>query len=95
MAGRVLEATATTPVVENDDAARPDESKADAFRRLANKRMTVALDKIRLVGNLSSRGNYEYTDEQVAKIEATLHDAVAHMINQFKPKSQTKRVFEL
>lgn len=95
MAGRVLEEKPVVQDTEGEDNAPANESKADCFRRLANKRVTVALDKIRLIGNLSSRGNYEYTDEQVARIEATLLEAIAFTMNQFKPKSATKRVFEL
>lgn len=94
MAPRILEDTATEPVA-NDDAARPDESKADAFRRLANKRVTVAMDKIRLVSNLSSRGNYEYTDAQVEAIETALLYSVQECMKQFRKGAKNKPQFSL
>ena len=43
------------------------ESKHDKFKRLATPRVTNAIKKIELIGNLSSSG-YEYTPEEVEKI---------------------------
>ncbi|MFC1621253.1 hypothetical protein ACFL2G_03005 [Candidatus Omnitrophota bacterium] len=51
------------------------ESKHDKFKRLAAQRVTNALKKIELVGNLSSPG-YEYTTEEVDKIFAALQQAL-------------------
>lgn len=90
--GKILEdktqAPATAPVVE--------ETKAEAFKRLANKRMTVALDKIRLVGNLHARGNYEYTEEQVARMISALHAEIESIEAKFKPSNAAReRTFEL
>lgn len=84
-------------VIEQQPATEPvvEETKADAFKRLAQKRMNVALDKIRLIGNLSARGNYEYTEEQIEKIEAALNYAVADTMRQFKPRAERKQCFEL
>lgn len=86
---RILETVvpATEPVVEG-------ESKADTFRRLAPLRVNNALDKIRIVGNLSNRANYEFTDEQVNKIEAALNEAVAQIMRQFR-KVKLENKFEL
>lgn len=44
------------------------ETKSDKFKRLAIKRATKALKSIRLIGNLSDRGAYEYTEAQVEEI---------------------------
>ena len=60
------------------------ETKAQAFVRLANPRVQSTLDKIRILGNLSNQGNYEYTDGQVDKIEAALTKAVADTISLFQ-----------
>ena len=59
--------------------ANAGESKADKFRRLAKKRVPAALAKIRLIGNLGGSG-YEYTPEQVAKIETALKEASASVV---------------
>ena len=39
------------------------ETRNEAFRRLANKRLPVAVKRIRMIGNLSG-ANYQYTPEQ-------------------------------
>ena len=44
------------------------ETKRDKFVRLAEARTNKALDQIRLIGNLSDRSTYEFTEEDVAKI---------------------------
>lgn len=93
---RILEdmsaANATTEDVA-DEAILPDESKADAFKRLATKRTTVALDKIRLIGNLTS-ANYEYSDEQAARIISALQNSLNDLARKFA-KCKEKVKFEL
>lgn len=76
----------TTPVTE---------TKADAFRRLATKRVTVAVRYIRLVGNMSSRASYEYTPEQVEKIRAALNDAVESTMARFDQTHRAAPSIEL
>jgi len=43
-------------------------TRAEAFRRVAEKRTERVLDSLRLLGQCSNRRSYEYSDEQVAKI---------------------------
>ena len=50
------------------ELSSPKESRDQKFRRVAERRVNVLLDKIRLLGQLSDRRNYEYTDAQVSKI---------------------------
>lgn len=47
------------------------------FVELANKRVAKALKAIQLIGNLSNRSNYDYTEEDVAKIMKALSDDIA------------------
>jgi hypothetical protein len=47
------------------------------FVTLANKRVSRALKSIQLIGNLSNRSNYDYTDEDIAKIFRALQDELA------------------
>ncbi len=42
--------------------------KQQKFIEIAEKRVTRLLNDIRLIGNLSNRNNYEYTQGDVAKI---------------------------
>lgn len=44
------------------------ESKRDRFKRLAEKRTTDVLERLRILGNCSNRGQYEYTQEDIQKI---------------------------
>jgi hypothetical protein len=46
--------------------------KRTAFRRLAERRTTAILERVRLLGNLSNPYAYEYTDEDVKKIFGTI-----------------------
>ena len=44
------------------------ESRHERFKRLATLRTNAVLEKFRLIGNLSSKTNYEYSEEEVTKI---------------------------
>ena len=59
---------------EGQDAVQ-GETKEQRFQRLATKRTQAALQKIRLISNLTS-SSYAYTPEQAAKILGALRAAV-------------------
>lgn len=44
------------------------ESKHDAFRRLATQRTNAVLERLRILGNCANPSLYEYTEEDVRKI---------------------------
>lgn len=69
----------------------------DKFVDLAKKRVFKAMKDIQLVGNLSNRSNYDYTEEDVAKIMKALSDEVAACRKKFDVamKKQSKTTFEL
>lgn len=46
--------------------------KRARFVELAEKRVNRTIDSFRLIGNLSNRSNYEYTEEDAKKILAAL-----------------------
>lgn len=50
--------------------------KRAKFVKLANQRVTKALDQIRLIGNLSNRAAYDFSDEDTKKIVKALQRAV-------------------
>jgi hypothetical protein len=61
-----------------------DKSNSRAnFKRLAEARMDKALRAIRLIGNLSNRSNYTYTDEEVKKLVKALDDEVRLVKSKF------------
>lgn len=45
-----------------------DETKRERFVRVAEARTNRILNDLRLLGNCSSKNNYEYTDDDVKKI---------------------------
>lgn len=63
------------------------ESKEEAFLRMAEPRVTKALDAIRLVGNLANRSSYEFQPEDIEAISATLRKALADMESRFRVNS--------
>jgi hypothetical protein len=67
------------------------------FVDLAKKRVSRALKDIQLIGNLSNRSNYDYTEDDVAKIIKALSDEVACCRKKFELaiKKQAKVEFEL
>jgi hypothetical protein len=60
----------------------PGETKEQRFQRLASKRTQAALQKIRLIGNLTS-SSYSYTPDQAAKIIGALRAAVGEVEAKF------------
>jgi hypothetical protein len=48
------------------------ESSRDNFVRLAEKRVNNAIRTLRLIGNLSNRSNYSYSNTDVEKIFRSL-----------------------
>ena len=59
-------------------------SKRDKFKELAEKRVNNALKNIQLIGNLSNTNNYDYNDEEVAKIFKTLKEELQTAEARFK-----------
>lgn len=71
------------------------ETKHDKFKRLATQRVTSALKKIELVGNLGT-SSYESTPEEVEKIFASLQQALDNAKGRFsKSKKEETTKFAL
>jgi hypothetical protein len=71
----------------------PAESKRDAFKRLAERRTNAALERIRVIGNLSNPYAYDYTDEDVRLIFAALELELKATRQKFQ--SSKRREFKL
>jgi hypothetical protein len=69
--------------------------KRDNFVRLAESRVSRAIDSMRVIGNLSNRSNYEYTEEDARKIIATLQAELNALKAQFKPRGMSAQGFKL
>ena len=69
-----------------------ERDKHGKFVELATKRVNKALDQIRLVGNLSNRMTYEYSEEEAKKILRALQkeiDTVKSKFGDFEPGFRT------
>jgi len=51
-----------------------DETKHEKFKRLAKQRGERVLKDLELLGNLSNRNNYEYSDQDVRKLFSAIED---------------------
>ncbi len=66
------------------------ESKNDKFKRLANKRVPAALEKLELIKNLSNTNNYEYSKEEVDAIIKALTGSINEIKKSFNNKDAPK-----
>lgn len=51
-----------------------NENKNERFKRLAKQRGERALKDIQLLGNLSNKNNYEYSDGDIRKLFSAVED---------------------
>jgi hypothetical protein len=65
-------------------------AKRDKFVDLATKRVTRALRDLRLIGNLSNRAAYEYSDEDVKKIVRALQRELEAVRSRFSETGSGK-----
>ena len=54
------------------------------FSKLASKRLPNALNAVKLVGNLSRRSSYEYSDAEAQSIIKSLSKAMRELRKKFK-----------
>lgn len=59
------------------------ESKRDRFVRMAEARTTKIMSMVRLLGNCSNKGVYEYSDKDVTKIFTAIEGAVSDAKKRF------------
>ena len=60
-----------------------NESKRERFVRIAEARTNKILEMMRLLGNCSSKANYEYSDEDIKKIFGALEKEIKNTKNRF------------
>ena len=59
------------------------ETKRERFVRLAEARTNKILDMMKLLGNCSSKANYEYSDEDVRKIFSAIDKELKNTKSKF------------
>lgn len=66
------------------------------FVELAEKRVSRAIKDIRLVGNLSNKSNYSYTDQDIKKIVRVLRSEIDVLKSRFESSTtENEMVFKL
>ena len=65
------------------------------FVQLAEQRTNTAIKSMQLIGNLSNKRNYDYSEEQAAKIIAVLEGELKELKLKFKTASKTNNRFKL
>lgn len=70
--------------------------KRDKFVKLAESRTANAIRSIRVIGNLSNRSHYEFTDADIRKIVAALSGEVEALKRRFsEPAGRSNVSFRL
>lgn len=59
------------------------ETKRERFVRLAETRTNKILEMMRLLGNCSSKANYDYTDDDIKQIFSALEKELKNTKNRF------------
>ncbi len=70
-------------------------SNREKFVALAEKRTSKALQAIAVIGNLSNRSNYSYSDDDVRKIKRALLNQVITTIARFGGQAKNSSGFSL
>ena len=70
------------------------ETPGEKFKRIAEKRTSDLLHRIDLLGNLSNRLVYEYTEDQISQIFNAIQAALKQAKLKFEPNLQ-KKTFQL
>jgi len=66
-----------------------EESKQQRFERIAERRVSETIKKIRLIGNLSDKKNYAYTEEHIKKIFDALDGEFRMIKSKFRSSEET------
>lgn len=69
------------------------ESRNERFKRIATRRTNNILHHIRLLGNLSNKSTYDYSDDEVNKIFSAIESLLK--IAKVKFHSHKKKEFKL
>lgn len=77
------------------DTDKKEQTREQRFRRLAEQRVNAVLDKLRLLGQLSNRSNYEYTDADVEAIFKAIQKDVNAAKARFREGENDRKRFTL
>ena len=64
----------------------------DKFVSLSEKRVTKAIKDLRLIGNLSNKSNYSYSEKDVKKIITVLENEIRNLKRRFTTSKDSDEV---
>ncbi len=67
-----------------------NETPEERFKRIATVRTTAVLDRLRILGNLSNRQMYSYSEEDIEKIFSAINRQVREVRAKFNSHKQEK-----
>jgi len=67
-----------------------NETPEQRFKRIAALRTNAALDKLRILGNLSNRQMYSYSEEDINKIFSAINKQIKDVRAKFSSRQQEK-----
>lgn len=71
------------------------ESKRERFVRVAEARTNKIIEMIRLLGNCSAKGSYEYTDADIRQIFGAIDKELKAAKNRFTGDEEKEEHFKL
>lgn len=71
------------------------QKKQENFKRIAESRTNKIIDAISLLGNLSNRSYYDYTQEQIEAMFDAIQDELNNQRLKFSEKDEKKKKFRL
>ena len=69
--------------------------RQENFKRIAESRTNKIISSISLLGNLSNRSYYDYTQEQIESIFDAIQEELDKQRNRFSDKDEPKKKFRL
>ena len=70
------------------EQANSNETPEERFKRVAEARTNAVLHKIRVLGNLSNRQMYSYSEKDIDKIFAAINKQIKEIRIKFNSKRQ-------
>ncbi len=72
-----------------------EETRRERFKRIAGARTNKILDMVKLLGNCSNTGNYEYSEDDIKKIFSAIESELKNAKAQFSKQSSKNKKFSL
>ena len=67
-----------------------NETPEERFKRIATVRTNAVLDRIRILGNLSNRQMYGYSEEDINRIFSTINKQLREVRAKFNSRKEEK-----